>query len=353
MTTGSWTVGNPSGGFWATKAWTGTDGKYESWVGGIRAKWNDYAVSHGIRTQSGTVVIGYGLPVISGLDLPTARGITGWSANDDLRLLNKLAEAIRGHSFDLGVNIAEATKSYGTITKNLRSIGTALLNLKHGNVAGALRALGSGSQRTKPLVAKDLTGRWLETQYAFMPLISQSYEAGKALKAVTGPRVLRFAVGSSAKRETTEGSDSLPNYSWPLHWSYSKRLVAELSEDIPLERSLGLVNPAEVAWELVPYSFVVDWFVPVGSYISALGQIPNLRGRFLTIERGAVKGGPVVDFTAGQYYAAANNKSSGFGYRRIASTSLSVPRPTFNSLPRALSPRHLLNAVALIHQRLR
>jgi hypothetical protein len=274
-------------------------------------------------------------------------------------LLNKLAEAIRGHSFDLGVNIAEATKSYGTIVSNVQSIGRALLDLKHGNFTGALRSLGArrrgprGHWDTRSLDSKDLSGRWLETQYAFLPLVSQSYEAAKAFEAVTGPRRLRFSVGSSAKRATIEGSDSLPNYSMPWNLSFSKRLIAELYEELSLQRSLGLVNPAEIAWEVVPYSFVVDWFLPIGSYISAWGVIPALRGRFITAMRGAIKNGPINDFTVLKNYASSGCHQSRIEYSRVISGSLSVPLPTFNSLPKALSPKRLLNAVSLIHQILR
>jgi len=32
---------------------------------------------------------------------------------------------------------------------------------------------------------------------------------------------------------------------------------------------LGLLNPASLAWELIPWSFVVDWVVPIGSTLSA------------------------------------------------------------------------------------
>lgn len=34
--------------------------------------------------------------------------------------------------------------------------------------------------------------------------------------------------------------------------------------------SLGLLNPASLAWELVPLSFVVDWIVPVGPFLEAM-----------------------------------------------------------------------------------
>jgi hypothetical protein len=37
-----------------------------------------------------------------------------------------------------------------------------------------------------------------------------------------------------------------------------------------LANQLGFLNPALVAWELVPFSFVVDWFVNVGAVISSM-----------------------------------------------------------------------------------
>lgn len=33
---------------------------------------------------------------------------------------------------------------------------------------------------------------------------------------------------------------------------------------------LGLLNPVSLTWELVPWSFVVDWFVPIGPVLQAL-----------------------------------------------------------------------------------
>jgi hypothetical protein len=366
MTTGNWNIGEyGQGTFYAQKTWSGADGKTEAWQGGTRAKWNNYNLTHVKMTQTAPSDGTRYVAPLTGFDLNGIKATVGWSNNDELRTLNKLAEAVRGHSFNLGVNLAEATKSYSTIVGNLRSVGSALLALKRGNVAGALRSLGSGRSpgaraggvNLRQLNAKDLSGRWLETQYAFMPLIDQSYQAAKALEAVTGPRVLRFSVGSGAKRKTVNQTASPASYAADAHWQYSYRLTAELYEDISLRDSLQLVNPAEVAWEVVPYSFVVDWFIPVGSYLSAWGVIPKLVGRFLTIERGSGKRGKISKGTnplneTWKIYAATNRKDMRFVMKRTVTSQLSVPHPSFNSLPRALSPKRLLNAVALIHQRL-
>jgi hypothetical protein len=337
---------------YAEKSWSGTDGKYEAWVGGSRIKWNNYQMSHHKWTYA-IDPAGDGHSVLPKHDIAGFKGVVGWTANNDLNLLNKLAEKIKGHAFDLGINIAEASKTYGLVLSNLQSIGSALVDLKHGNIPGALRSLGVPKRSPKSLKAKDISGRWLELQYGWRPLVDQAYEAGKALQAATKHRTLRFFASSSLTKEKDLGDGTF--YRLFALANVNVRIHAELYEDISLARSLGLVNPAAILWEVVPYSFVVDWFLPVGSYLSAWGVIPALKGRFLTTSRGSWKGGRFVKLSP----FPLQRPAGGYGWRtqrfvtqRVVSTSLSVPMPTFKSLPKALSAGHIKNAIALIHQRL-
>lgn len=372
MTSGSWSVGGAAGAFdqakfYASKSWSGTNGKTEAWSGGIRAKWNNYSMSYKRYIQSNASVPGvdpWGIGAISfGMAMGTARSMVGWSSNDDLRVLEKLAESVRGSSFDLGTNLAEAKESYHTILGNLRSLGAALVAVKHGRYGNALRQLGvTGRRRSKSMRAAtrrlnslDLSGRWLELQYAWRPLVSQSFEAAKALESVTKPRVLRFSANVGAKRTVYDGHGGSTAYQYLVSLSYSKRLRAELYEEVGIGRKLALVDPLQIAWEVVPYSFVVDWFLPIGSYLSVWQVIPSLKGRFMTTERivRAHGGPPTLVNPSLPLYGRTLKDERAIDVSRVASTSLSVPRPTFNSPPAALSPKRLLNAVSLIHQALR
>ena len=38
----------------------------------------------------------------------------------------------------------------------------------------------------------------------------------------------------------------------------------------------GLDNPTLAVWEAMPYSFVVDWFLPVGDYLSSLSAFNGI-----------------------------------------------------------------------------
>ena len=68
---------------------------------------------------------------------------------------------------------------------------------------------------------------------------------------------------------------------------------------------LGLLNPVSLAWELIPYSFVVDWFVPIGPVLNAFTARAGL----------AYVDGSVADrvrstVTATQYSGALPNGNS-------------------------------------------
>jgi hypothetical protein len=50
-----------------------------------------------------------------------------------------------------------------------------------------------------------------------------------------------------------------------LSWTFALDSAA-----IHAAARMGLTNPAHVAWDLVKASYIVDWLVPVGKYLSAL-----------------------------------------------------------------------------------
>jgi hypothetical protein len=51
------------------------------------------------------------------------------------------------------------------------------------------------------------------------------------------------------------------------------KFVIRFRMDDPLAATLsqtGFTNPVSLAWELLPFSFVADWFIPIGDFLEAL-----------------------------------------------------------------------------------
>lgn len=341
MTTGSTSVGSGfDKSYWLRRTWTGNDGKYLSGA----LKWNDYSTQNTHESDQ----LGPASSVVHGLS-----GVSyAWSAADEMRLQSKLVQKIKGHQFNLAVNLAQSRQLVGMLSSTLRKLGRSLVHLKHGHVAGALRELGvSGNPR--PLKSTDVSGRWLEMQYGWLPAVSDAFEAAKAFEAISEGRSARIVAVEKVSRPY-KGSAAPTIYSYDGNTTVIKKIVCELEEELSASRSLGLLDPLSVVWEILPYSFVFDWFLPVGTYLENLAVIPSLKGRFLSTLYSRVESRytALLDPAYKADYGGAIRRSLRVNVTRTVSTSLTTQRPTFVSPIDAMSPKRIANAVSLCHQAL-
>jgi hypothetical protein len=194
--------------------------------------------------------------------------------------MDALLGRVKGHDFNLGVELGQAHQTVGMLADNLRKLGRAALALKRGDFATAARCLGA-SPRPSKLKAKDISGRWLELQYGWLPLIDSSYEAAQAFAEIyNGPRKFLFRESRSRKAQW-DLSLAPTTCSLFAQGKVRTSIIYEMYEEMTFTRQLGLQDPASILWELTPWSFVVDWFVPFGTYLSNLNQIPKLKGRWM------------------------------------------------------------------------
>jgi len=108
---------------------------------------------------------------------------------------------------------------------------------------------------------------------------------------------------------------------------------------------LGLLNPASLAWELVPWSFVVDWILPVGSVLSAFTARAGLQFVDGTISTRASASANLEHYghgleTIGSYNfttrAPATSIWSYDGYSRSTLTTWPLPGLWINTDPLGL-----------------
>ena len=316
------------------------------------------------------------------------------SVNTQNRCITEALNKIKDNSLNLGESIATLNQTIGTFTGLFETACKAIHAARKRDVQGLVAALGGylvpdllpyrsakdlggkraykryNRKRSRQLsrayaratefgdVGLGLSNRWLEYQYGWAPLFSDIENVAKRLRDQASTELL-----VSAKREIKEP--------WPLPirpyasygaWEATGTIVAGAKFRIDMVvtdpglsalDSVGLVNPLSLGWELLPYSFVVDWLIPFGNFLTGLSASVGLsfKGASLTTWTAAsfdVGYCELPTFLSGKlnYFHVASMTT-----KRVVYSSMVLPRLYYKS-PFTSSTR-AATALALLHQTLR
>lgn len=210
----------------------------------------------------------------------------------------------------------------------------------------------------KPTSQVTPANAWLEYSYGWLPLINDIYGGIELVN--TGFRSKRFLF--NAERTVKEpldprlffgnGSDNLSCSGNALQ-SAKVTLWAVITDLVHNGNMIGILNPALVAWELVPFSFVFDWLVPVGTWLESLSATAGVA----FIDGHCVRK-IEVDVTATNLTPGHGCKAEADGYLPSARQQLlAMQRSLYHDWPRnlpywknPLSSSHVTSAAALIAQ---
>jgi len=287
-----------------------------------------------------------------GIGMPAVGNFT---QDDELRLLDKLSNAVRRHEFNAGVFIGQAGEVVRSVEGTAKAFLGIALSLKKGDLGGALRFLSrtvSGSDlkaAKKRLGIGDLAGTHLSLVYGWLPLLSDVKAACDALEVVANPPRRSSVTVRHGRIFEADGSQSPSLYRCIGQKRVSRNLIYRMTEELSEQRKLGLLDPVSIAWERVPYSFVADWFVPIGTYLSNLAVIPHLKGEFCISDRVKWDASCVVT-DAGEYnYGGGSAVCHHVTLTRTTQNNLFVPLPTFRGFASLYrSSQRTVNAIALI-----
>jgi hypothetical protein len=164
--------------------------------------------------------------------------------------LDKLYEQLRG-GLDLGIDIAEAGQ-----TRRM------LMGFREAEALARIR--GSSISRT-------VANGWLEFQYGWRPLFGSLFGAANELVNKVLNTLRKFKVHASLPfwEDVTYNSNGFTVRR--KTGGYQACTIACVFEvpGFSLDRFSSL-NPVSLAWEVIPYSFVVDWFLDIGSFLRSL-----------------------------------------------------------------------------------
>lgn len=283
---------------------------------------------------------------------------TGWAFDSNLwdlvynQALSSLNDKLRG-SLDLAVDIAQAGESRKMMRDTLK-----LLAYVRRHPVDALKKAFSDYQR-KP---KQLGSKWLEFQYGWKPLAQSIYDS--SLRVMSSPRHLMKAKSHSTEKESLSLIESSSNgfiHKSIGHLSQRCEIAVCMTHGTSGEQLLGefsSLNPVSIAWEMIPYSFVVDWVYDVGGYIRNMETACLYGSQFLS---GWVTFTGEIETTDTVYQSYVDSSNSyiqdrtGSFTRRYKSRSplLEYPFPRAPRFRMDLGSGRMLNAAALLSQFLR
>lgn len=262
---------------------------------------------------------------------------------------SKLRMALKDQVWNAAQTFAELGKTMSFFIDASRDMLHAYRLAKRGDVLGLSELYRShdyrGKRRRPPYVR--VANRWLQWRYAVRPLVWDLQDMlEEHFRSDAEPAVKRF--GSSAKTELNtilwEGKlYNLPSFksaSVTVKCRYTS--YVRLSVDSNTWKRLGLTNGLSLLWELTPGSFLLDWWCPVGEYLSGLDAaigVTNIATcsseQYLVEEK----------FSIGGAVQTARSKQ----YSRSSGGIPSQPLPTLRTSNYDLKNR-TLDAIALLTQ---
>lgn len=202
------------------------------------------------------------------------------------KLLAKVHEKAFGSGFNPLVFAAEGRDALDMIGNAAVSVGSAIHAARTRDWRLLQKALGFSEKEAKRItrLRKGAAGRVLETQYGWIPLLSDAEDAAKFIAEAS---LERRPSQIKVRRRLTK-VDSLPYWQgqWAAfsHTTWTTKLQAVVILDAPVSYFPTLASVSTVLWERLPWSFVADWFVPIGSYLSALETASKVSGKLVVTE---------------------------------------------------------------------
>lgn len=184
---------------------------------------------------------------------------------------------IRDSKLSNGSEIGEVRRTVDEIGQGLKTVLSSYKAAKYGNWRLSFRLL-FGSD-LDIVTGKTLAQLWLAYVYGVRPIMQSVNDMVDAVAEGTNRGNLEFDA-SSTSRVTfqTDPYDDGNTVSWwtmfgLVKCQYNVRISKPWVDAI--DRT-GMLNPLSVAWELSPFSFVLDWGIPVGSFLESLTATAGL-----------------------------------------------------------------------------
>lgn len=287
-----------TGDTWGTysEVTTNTPGFQKLKKGGLPLPLNSYFFSridgkspftntyNGVSTQRGSFGFGgFNAACDTGFYQLTVGGSRSgsWDSRSRVHQIvsNKLNQATRDSPIDLGVSLGEYRETAGLVAGAMKKTFDAYKALKRHNFSDALKVVTGRRNKHYTDAAKAAADAWLGYTYGVKPLMNDVYGAMERLQS--DKDILDIHVVRASHRTRVSGTAQLNGgqYHGLVEGSMRGKGKYTFYVENPLLFTLdqiGVINPLSLGWELIPLSFVVDWFIPIGGFLRGVVPPPGI-----------------------------------------------------------------------------
>lgn len=262
------------------------------------------------------------------------------STDEINRAVTECLLRLKDGKVNLGNMLAESVKSVNMVADTASELWSLLLAIKRGRLP------------KRSIFNPTLSGanQYLRYKYGWKPLMSDLYSLYKgAQDGLAQTHQMMSAVRNVSKNYSTSSNVQYwINRQQTVNVIATCKLWARLSDAfIANANQYGLVNPASLAWELIPFSFVVDWGIPIGNFLESLNASAGLTfvGGYKGVRGEGVASGDVA--ISGVTGTLPRVEYKFLSYERSALNSFPTPVPYGKS---PFSTGNTLSALALLRQ---
>lgn len=191
---------------------------------------------------------------------PTAPGQVFSAPSLDLWSL-KMRQKIEDDIVNLGTSLAEYKASahmFGSFAKGMYDTYKVL----------------RGRKRRKRISPCAMPAAHLQYSYGVGPLASDLFDAAEALRLKTSRGFYkRFHVKGKENYRINQANGYEVHKG---HCTVTQYATFKAGLSLRGVRSIQFGNPVEWAWELIPFSFVVDWGIPIGEWLHSLDALDGI-----------------------------------------------------------------------------
>lgn len=254
---------------------------------------------------------------------------------------------LKSQKINLGTAVGESRQTLGMLVERISQYVNAYRAARRGQWQKAGRILGFRNW-SRP---KTWASGWLEYQYGWKPLFADIYGAQEQLKAGFRSKDQTFSV---VRQVTVPEKPEVYNQS-DATWSGDARTFVRVklwakvdNAELLAASQLGVVNPAELAWELTPFSFLVDWILPIGGFLQGITATAGL-----SFTAGIVTYGAEYDVVGTAVLPADSVGSPPTSRKRVKAMRRSVLAGFPHALPYMKNPfstQRAITTMALLRQ---